>query len=627
MSRRHLIALIPLITGGCATQAIKVDPVGHIAAPPVRPADLPQPVDRPVFLPPPTAQTKTDTYSVVVSNVPVRDLMFALARDAKLNVDVHPLIKGNVTINALNQTLPQILDRVAKQINMRYTLEQGVLSIVPDRPYVKTYSIDYVNMSRTAKSDVSIATSIASTGGTGGGAGQNSSNTLVNNLAENKFWERLETNIKALITATRRVSTEEKTERDELEAKDEESRNADVREQKATKAETEKQERLKVAQAVAQAGPGAAQLFSQVEGGAKAAGAKAADAGGQTSNDVFVHPETGVISINATSREHAKIQEYLDRIAASAKRQVLIEATIVEVELSNQYQAGIDWKLFKNNADGTAQDNRINISQSSMAKDILTAAPLTVLSYTKAASGLFHGADFTATIKALEQFGKTKVLSSPKIMALNNQTALLKVVDEKVYFTTKVDITAATTTTPEKRDYTSELHTIPVGMVMSVTPQIGENDSVSINIRPTISHITGYKADPALAAAQQGLASSVERVQSLVPEIQVREVESTLRLVSGQAAILGGLIQDQVQNQRDGLPGLSRLPWGLGDLFAYRDDIAKKTELVIFMRPVVVRDASLNGDLADYRDYLPKADFFQSPKDELSVFKSGQTAR
>lgn len=629
MSRRHLIVAIPLIAAGCATQPIKVEPGRHITMPALRPTDLPQPIERPVFLPTPTAQTKTDTYSVVVSNVPVRDLMFALARDAKLNVDVHPLIKGSVTINALNQTLPQILERVSRQIDMRYTLDHGVLSIVPDRPYIKTYSIDYVNVSRSAKSNVSISTSVAGVGGsvTGGGGSQNSSNTEVSNVAENKFWDRLESNIRALITSTRRVSQEEKTERDELEAKDEESRNADAKEQKASKAEAEKQDRLKVAQVVASAGSGASQLFASVEGGAKTGATKGGAGETKTADDVFVHPETGVVTINATSREHAKVQEYIDRISASAKRQVLIEATIVEVALNNQYQAGIDWKLFKTNADGTLQDNRLNIAQASTSSDVLAKLPLTLLSYSKKAAGLFNGADFTATIKALEQFGKTKVLSSPKIMALNNQTALLKVVDEKVYFTIKLDVTPATTTTVEKREYTSELHTIPVGMVMSVTPQIGDNDSVSLNIRPTISHITGYKSDPALALVQAGLASNVEKVQSLVPEIQVREVESTLRLANGQSAILGGLIQDQIQTQRDGMPGLSRLPWGLGDLFSYRDDAAQKTELVIFMRPVIVRDASLNGDLADYRNFVPKADFFQSPQDELSVFKSGQTAQ
>ncbi|QDQ26509.1 pilus (MSHA type) biogenesis protein MshL [Chitinimonas arctica] len=626
MSRCHLLLLAPVLAAGCATQPAKVEPGRHIALPPARLADLPKLVERPVFLPKPSAQAKTDTYSVVVNNVPVRDLMFALARDAKLNVDVHPLIRGTVTVNALNQTLPQILDRISNQVDMRYTLDKGVLTIVPDRPYIKNYALDYVNIARTTKSNVTISTSVAAAGGSvqsggggGGGGSGNGSITEVSNLAENKFWERLEGNIRTLLASSRRVSAEEKTEREAMEAKDDAQRHADMAEQKAEN--TKRQEdRLKVAQTVAQAGAGAPALFSMLDSGGKAAAPAAAG----SNDDIFVHPETGVLSINATSREHAKIQDYLDRVSASARRQVLIEATIVEVALNDHYQTGIDWRLFKNDENGTAQDNRLNINQSTMG-DNLAQLPFTLLSYTKRASSLFNGADFTATIKALEQFGKTKVLSSPKIMALNNQTALLKVVDEKVYFTITVDVESATTTTPEKRTYTSELHTIPIGMVMSVTPQISDNDNVSLNIRPTISRITGYKADPAVALVQAN--STTEKIQSLVPEIQVREVESTLRLASGQAAILGGLIQDQVQNQRDGLPTLSRLPWGVGDLFSYRDDRAQKTELVVFLRPVVIREASLNGDLADFRQFVPTDNFFSSPKDELSVFKSGLPAR
>ncbi|WP_269533638.1 pilus (MSHA type) biogenesis protein MshL [Chitinimonas sp. BJYL2] len=629
--RRPLILSALMFAAGCATQPVQVDPQRHVTPPAERPADLPQPVERHAFLPKPGAQTKTDTYSVVVNNVPVRDLMFALARDAKLNVDVHPLVKGTVTLNALNQTLPQILDRIARQIDMRYTLENGVLAVVPDRPFLKTYTLDYVNITRSTKSTVTISTSVSSaggsvsgTGGSTGNAGSNSSVTEVSNTSDNKFWERLETNIRSLLQSTRAVTQQEKQEREAMEAKDEQSRNAEVAEQKAEAERRKQEERMRAAQMVAQAGTGAPQLLSMVLGpNAQQANPQAADA---KSDDVFIHPETGVLSVNATSREHAKVQEFLDRITASARRQVLIEATIVEVSLNDQYQTGINWASFKANTDGSLQDNRANITQNALG-DSLSQLPYTLLTYTKKASSLLNGADFTATVKALEQFGKAKVLSSPKIMALNNQTALLKVVDEKVYFNITLDIEAATQNSPERRTWTSEIHTVPVGMVMSVTPQVSDGDTVSLNVRPTISRITGYQADPALALAQSQFGANDQKVQNLIPEIQVREVESTLRLASGQVAILGGLIQDQVDNKRSGIPGLSRLPFGAGDLFSYRDDVATKTELVIFLRPVVIRDASLNGDLSEYRQYLPAEDFFNRKQDEISVFKSGLPAR
>lgn len=629
MIRRPSALFACLLVAGCATRPLTVAPSDHIEPQPARPADLPQPVEHPVFLPKPTAQGKTDTYSVVVNNVPVRDLMFALARDAKINVDVHPLVNGTVTLNALNQTLPQILERVANQINMRYTLENGVLAIVPDRPFLKTYNLDYVNIARTVKGTVSVATSVSSgggdvaNGGSGGSSGDNNSSTEITNTSDNKFWERLEKNLQDIIAASRRVSAQEQKERDAQEAKDERARTGEVAEQKREEAQRKQEEKLKAAQTVAAAGAGAPALFSMLQ----TADAKAADntAEGQ-GNDVFIHPETGTVTVNATAREQAKIQQYLDHIAAGARRQVLIEATIVEVNLSNEYQTGIDWKIFKNASNGTPQDNRVNVTQSSIG-NALGSLPYTLLTYTKSGAGLLNGADISATVKALEQFGKTKVLSSPKIMALNNQTAVLKVVDEKVFFTLKLDIQPATLTSTETRTYTSELHTVPVGVVMSVTPQVGENDTVSLNVRPTISRVTGYKQDPAVAIVQALNANSnVQTVQSLVPEIQVREVESTLRLASNETAVLGGLIQDQVQNQRDGVPLLSRLPWGVGDLFSTRDDVSSKTELVIFLHPVVVRDPSVDGELSKYRQYLPQADYFERKEDEISSYRTGITA-
>jgi len=145
--------------------------------------------------------------------------------------------------------------------------------------------------------------------------------------------------------------------------------------------------------------------------------------------------------------------------------------------------------------------------------------------------------------------------------------------------------------------YESHLETVPVGFVMSVTPQISDNDEVTLNVRPTITRVVGKVRDPnpALAAAN---------VTSEVPVIQARELESIMRVNSGQIAVMGGLMQDSVDNAKDSLPVLGSIPV-LGNLFSYRNENSTKTELVIFMRPVVVKDASINGDYRDYRYILP----------------------
>ncbi|MDK2123164.1 pilus (MSHA type) biogenesis protein MshL [Parachitinimonas caeni] len=625
MQIRQIASLLALcLTTGCVTSPIDVTRGRHIDPSPSRTGEAPKPIDQPIYLPAPKPSPKAETYSVVVTNTPVRELLFALARDAKINVDVHPLVSGRVTINALNQTLPQLLSRISQQVDMHYSLEGNVLQVRPDQAFLKTYKVDYVNMSRSLKGTVTIATTLAAAGGgvtrgnpssttECGGKLENCSLTEVTNAAENKFWERLNEGIRNILDSSNKVSATQKEQMEALEAA-EAGKSVELSVRKAEKDKQEREERLKAAQAVASAGAGAPALLSQVLGNdAKAAGKDStkpqqADANKEKDPNVTIHPETGIVTVNATHRQHEKIQEFINLITESARRQVMIEATIVEVELNDQYQAGVDWSRV-----GDTTDNQANIAQVITAASLQTA-PVTILSYTKKASSLLRG-DLTATVRLLEQFGKAKVLSSPKIMALNNQPAILKVVDEKVYFTTAVEVREATSTSPERREYKSEIHTVPVGVVMNVTPQISNDDTVSINVRPTISRIIGYRPDPGPRLGGSGF-------DNQIPEIQVREIESTLKLSNGQVAVLGGLIQDSVQDLRNGVPFLSRVP-GIGELFAARNDVGKKNELVIFIRPTIVRDPSLNTDLKEYAKYQPQNDFFEKKEDEISVFKSG----
>jgi general secretion pathway protein D len=148
------------------------------------------------------------------------------------------------------------------------------------------------------------------------------------------------------------------------------------------------------------------------------------------------------------------------------------------------------------------------------------------------------------------------------------------------------------TTTPQS---------VSVGLVMSVTPQISENNSVLLNVRPTISRITGYKQDPHPSLV----------IVNNVPEIETREMESLMSVNDGDIAVLGGLMQDQVNNTDDAVPGVSKIPI-LGNIFTHRNDTTTKTELVVFLRPTVIRDASIQGDYSSFRSQLPREDFFEN---------------
>lgn len=608
MMRWPILILISLISACASQSGLEMENGRHLESKPISSA-IPKPVAATPLLPKPQPAAKTATYSVVVHQVPVNEILFALGRDAKINVDVHAGVNGNVTLNAINQTLPQILERMSKQVDLRWELENGVLIVTPDIPYLKTYKMNYFNLSRNVKSNVTLANSVSS--GSGGGSG-NSSNTQIDMVAEHHLWKQIDLNLKELLG----VSADAKGGGAQL--------GAIVQDQSAqavkSNASADKKEVVKTAAEAAKAAKDIAQTnkinaeTEKLKAGESLPINKpmpVVDANiTNASRLVILNPETGIITVRASQKEHTKVAEYLNAVQGGALRQVLIEATIVEVLLSDQYQAGVDWSRIGET------DNQLNFQQKSLANNLGTA-PLSILSYTKA-GGILSGT-FNFTIKMLEQFGRTRVLSSPKIMALNNQTAVMKVVEEQVYFTIKVTppvITDGKVTT--QATYDSELHTVPIGLVMQVTPQISEDGQVALNVRPTITNINSFIEDPAVAILA---AANNTQIKSLVPILQVREFDSTLKVASGQVAILGGLIQDSLNNDRQGVPGLSRMPY-LGDLFSYRNDKVRKIELVVFLRPVLIKDN--NSDLGNYQQFLPNDQFFKKEADhDLSAFQSG----
>ncbi len=584
--------------GACALPQTKPPSSGHInadSAPPAAKSNIPQPVQQSVAVPKPKPAAKTETYSVVVKDVKVEELLFALARDAKLNVDIHPGIRGTVTLNAIDQTLPQLLNRIAKQVDMRFELDGPNLVVMPDSPYLRTYKVDYVNMSRDTTGNVAINTQIASisptaagAGGAGaaaGGTSGNVSSTKVDNLAKNRFWETLEQNIKDIL---REPDKEIIVKR----------RVAEGQEQTAASASTT---------APGAAGSAAAPSQIQVQIAPPPQQQSQANKEYETlqAASVMVNRETGFLMARATSRQHEKIQEFLDQVLSSARRQVLIEATIVEVRLNQNYQQGIDWQTFNRGEAMRA------VGQGTTTRS-LTVNPLTgQFEATTSAVSLpsavgntlfslaFRRADFITAIKLLENFGTLRVLSSPKLSVLNNQTAILKVVDNFVYFQVKSDTSQGQTST--LTNLTTTPQSVSVGLVMSVTPQISEASTVLLNVRPTISRITGTKRDPHPSLV----------IPNLVPEIQTREMESLMRVNNGDIAVLGGLMQDVVSNTDDAVPGVSKIPI-IGNLFTHRNDTTTKTELVIFLRPTVVKEASIQGDYSSFRGNLPRDDFFDN---------------
>ncbi len=611
MRSRNIVYLcaIGMILSGCGTKPIKPADQ-HIQRPTTQPEtenSIPQPIKGSVVLPPPKPADKVATYSVVVSNVPAQEILFALARDAKINLDIQSGIQGTVTVNAINQTLPQILTRIARQIDMRYELNNGTLTVMPDKPFLKTYKIDFINMSRSATSKNStssqIATNSTSAGGAATGAeGGNSASTIVTSETKNDLMESLIKNVTDIILEEDRLRYKSQKEVSNSNKVVAQGEGAATGYTGAPQGSGNKGKKT----AGGETGPA---------GGASGAGNETVQASGaaksiigefEQSVNVFANRETGVLIVRATSRQHEKVQEFIDKVMTTAKRQVMIEATIVEVQLSDQYQQGIDWSRALLGAKGFA------LSQTGTVGIAATTGALAV-SYINPTSKF---GNIAASIQLLEQFGNVKVLSSPKLTVMNNQTASLKVANSKVYFTVKADILPATLTSPATASYSTTANSVSIGLTMSVTPQISDSDTVTINVRPSISSLVGLGVqDPnPILANPCGLTGtgtcSIAPIKNLIPEIQTREMESIIKVENGQTAVMGGLIKEEINLNTSEIPLLGRIPI-LGNLFQNRNDTTTKTELVIFLRPVVIKDASVNGDFSEFRNNLPDQNFFK----------------
>lgn len=584
--------LIALLLAACASPTIKPPSAGHLSKDSAATTlgTIPQTVQQSISLPKPKAASKTETYSVVVNNVKVHDLLFALARDAKLNVDIHPGISGYVTLNAMDQTLPQLLSRISKQVDMRFELDGPNLAVMPDSPYLKSYKIDYVNMTRdstgTISTNTQISTSALTTTSTGASSSSgNTSRIQIDSKSKNRFWESLEKNIKDIL---------QDTDKEKIIAR----RTADTTE---TNNRASNLEIASKGTGSAAGASGTAAMAAAGSGNQNVESRSGANAQGQRQQDykdyetifaasVISNPETGVLSVRGTSRQHEKIQEFIDRVMSSARRQVLIEATIVEVELSDGYQQGIEWSRLR--ADGSG----FTIKQPSLGTNVTNSVTPFVFSFIDKTNPL----NLLATVNLLQSFGSLKVLSSPKLSVLNNQTATLKVSEEFVYFSVKSDITAATIVGGQPlKAITTTPQSVSIGFFMSLTAQISDNGTVTLNVRPSISSISDLKQDP----------NPDITIPNFVPQIRTREIESLMRIESGDIAVLGGLMEDRIDNKTGLTPGLGSIPI-FGELLNKRSNASKKTELVIFLRPTVIKDASVNGDYGNFRETLPGNDFF-----------------
>ncbi|MBI3440943.1 MAG: type II and III secretion system family protein, partial [Proteobacteria bacterium] len=294
-----------------------------------------------------------------------------------------------------------------------------------------------------------------------------------------------------------------------------------------------------------------------------------------------ISKETGLVSVFASQRQHKLVQRFLNDFRRVSTMQILIEAKVLEVALTDEFSAGIDWGTF-------------NVTGLSTLTATTTAPALS-----PPAVGLFQG-DFNfghgvkPIIQALSRFGTVRALSSPRVTVMNSQPAVVNVTNNSIYFDITTTTTPATVVgVPPTITKTASIKSAPEGVLMNVLPTANpDTGEILLSVRPSVSKVTRQVADPINAG-------------NTIPELSVQEIDSIVKIQSGHTLVMGGLMKDGNVVSQEGIPVLDGVPV-LGALFRNHGDKVEKNELVILLRATIVPGTDATATDADrdlFRDF------------------------
>ena len=491
----------------------------------------------------------------VTEETPVVDVIMELARMSGTDIQIDPTIVGGVNLSLKDKPLRYVFNRICGLTDTRYDEKYGIVVFSRDLPYTKIYDIDFLDVSRSTSSSITLNTSgLSSSSSVGGGT------STVNTKSDDTFWDDIVKDIQQIIDTTENTnkiytSTAERIQRI-AQSKEEENKlqedinngiyNSKVDNTKRNQQNSDKTENKESTTT-------------------------------KTLNRIRVNKRAGILTVTASTKSHRLIDKYLKQLKRKSSAQVLIEMRFLEINLKKEYQAGIDW-------------NNIKLGQlgfvSAAMKSGVTSG-LATLTFNK-------GIDAVASL--FERFGSTRTLSNPRINAVNNQPALMTFATNYVYFKTKSTYTPATYNsdnvimTQAYRNIDSEAQTMPLGIIMSVLPSINiDAQEVILNIKPTISKLESTVNDPAVTILldDAGNVENTSGTNSAIPVANVRELDTILKLKDGQTAVIGGFTERMAQITDAGIPVMRALPI-FGNLFSQKSNTTSSVETIILVKATIV---------------------------------------
>lgn len=504
-------------------------------------------------LPTSVARKLEPRFDLMVSNADAKQVLMSVVTDTRYTMLVHPDVSGQITVHLKDVTLFEALDALRDLYGYEYKVEGNRILVQPRGLQTRVFKINYIAGRRIGSSDLRVTAGSVSTPSTGTGTTSGTSSNSSTSTTPTGSSPSTPGATTGRTIDTSRLSTQ--TDSD---------------------------------------------FWRELAQGLNTI------IGDQDGRNVILTPHAGVIVIRALPSELRTVEAYLQAMQVAVTRQVILEAKILEVQLSDTYQTGINWGIFDlgrgagktlasgmsmplGNTSGSGASGGFGIpSVGTSSGSTVTGG--TSPSYTNLGKGMFSlaftGTNFTAILDMLEGQGKVNVLSSPRISTLNNQKAVLKVGNDEFYVT-NISVTQTTGTTTTNTPSVT-LQPFFSGISLDVTPQIDEDDNVILHVHPAISTVT--EKNKTINAGfgtplQLPLASST-----------ISETDSVIRARDGQIVVIGGLMSYSTNNERNSIPGMGDIPV-VSTLFGSRRDVQTKRELVILLKPTVV-----NSDLDWSRD-------------------------
>ncbi|UUA74116.1 pilus (MSHA type) biogenesis protein MshL [Cellvibrio sp. QJXJ] len=513
----------------------------------------------------PSAKGSYDRFDVSVSNVAARDFFLGLVNGTGVNVVVHPEVTGSVTLDLKNVTVDDVL-RVTRDIyGYEYRKDRGIYTIYANALRTEVFQINYLDVQRVGVSDTSVMIGRAQTSGnnnsnnSGGNSGGSNDTANLLGMIESAQQQRSNRNSSGL-TPGSRVQTMNRTD-----------------------------------------------FWASLEKTVTSI------IGGETeSRQVMVTPQAGMVVVTAMPHELSAVRDFLERSELSVKRQVILEAKIIEVRLSEGFEAGVNWGAIsgqitaaKNLQDGfdlnTDGSTEVGEFRELIRNNIYTDSDGNLQNLEVPVrervggtiAGLIQVGDITKLLSLLETQGTVQVLSSPRVSTVNNQKAMIRVGSDEYFVTgisnNQTSNAATTTSTPS-----IELSSFFSGISLDVTPQISERGEVILHIHPVVSEVTDQQKVFTVGNEQFSLPLALRGV---------RESDSIVKAANGQVIVLGGLMTESTNNVDGKRPLLGDIPV-LNALFKTKNKAKTKTELVILLRPIVVDDRTWDEQLTEAQNSM-----------------------